>query len=341
MNIRNRLRIRTRLRSVAYRIRPPDPKPLILMYHRIADEPIDQWRLAVTLEHFREHLLVIRRTRRPLPLEEFVQKFSAGTLPSNAITITFDDGYLDNLTAAKPLLAAADVPATVFLATGFLDRPGEFWWDELSKLVLLGTGPESLDLEAGGKTTRIYTGANSARRTSVRMPASQKTRLAALSSIWEVLQRLGDEERTAVIAELRTKIAVPTRPTLPGRAMTSKEVLNLVAGGLVSIGAHTVTHPVLPELEPAVCLHELSESKKACEALIGKPVQAFAYPYGRFDSASRALVEAAGFTSACSILHGPATATSDIFALPRIHIPNMNGQEFEFAIQSASNARYA
>jgi peptidoglycan/xylan/chitin deacetylase (PgdA/CDA1 family) len=62
----------------------------------------------------------LRRTRRAPPLTEFIRNLKAATLPEDAVTVTFDDGYADNLLAAKPLLAAADIPATVFLATGYL-----------------------------------------------------------------------------------------------------------------------------------------------------------------------------------------------------------------------------
>jgi len=116
---------------------------VILMYHRIADEPNDPWSLAVSPAHFEEHLRVLSRTRHPLALTEFIAKLRAGTLPPRAVAVTFDDGYVDNLTAGKPRLTAADVPATVFLATGFIDRREPIWWDELACLVLL-EGPAKL-----------------------------------------------------------------------------------------------------------------------------------------------------------------------------------------------------
>ena len=123
------------LRSIRVRIFPPSPRPLILMYHRIADEPFDPWGNAVSPAHFKEHLEILRRTRQPLSLTEFVRGLEAGTLPNDAVALTFDDGYVDNLVGGKPHLAAAGVPATVFLATGYLGRLGEFWWDELARVV--------------------------------------------------------------------------------------------------------------------------------------------------------------------------------------------------------------
>ena len=119
-----------------------------------------------------------------------------------------------------------------------------------------------------------------------------------------------------------------------GRAMTGEEVRALVANGLVTIGAHTVTHPVLAGLGASACHRDITESKFACEALIGTPVTAFAYPYGDFDTEAREAVRTAGFTFACATRRASATAKSDIFALPRIHVPNLDGDAFEEALRS-------
>jgi len=341
MGSRSSLRIRTRLRSVAYRIWLPKPKPVILMYHRIANDPVDNWRLSVSSAHFAQQLQVLRRTRYPLPLAEFTSRLLAGTLPQNAVALTFDDGYFDNLEAGKPLLSAADVPATVFLATGYLNRSGEIWSDELAKLILLGSCRQSFELKVRSRFIPVQLGTKSpARKDGTVRATTLKRRQAALTEIWEVLRHLDDNERSDIMAELRSKIEVINFRASPGRAMTSEEVLTLVKDGLVTIGAHTVTHPVLPALEPAACYREIKESKLACEALVGVPVQSFAYPYGRFDGKSRAAVETAGFTFACSTRHQPAFATSDIFVLPRIRVSNMDGDAFDMALRSVSAAKH-
>src|SRR5262245_22898042 len=107
---KTRMRIFDGLQSVISRIGAPELRPVILMYHRIADDPVDHWQLAVSPARFEEQLQVVRRTRHPLSLIKFVRHLMAGTLPPNAVALTFDDGYADNLTAGKPRLAAADVP---------------------------------------------------------------------------------------------------------------------------------------------------------------------------------------------------------------------------------------
>ena len=144
------MKVRHAIARITRQMGPPAPEPMILMYHRIADEPVDPWGLAVSPVHFEEQLQVLRRTRYPLPLTDFVRHLLAGTLPAHAVALTFDDGYADNFFAGKPQLAAADVPATVFLATGYLGRPGEFWWDELARLILLEHSPQSFELVVRG-----------------------------------------------------------------------------------------------------------------------------------------------------------------------------------------------
>jgi peptidoglycan/xylan/chitin deacetylase (PgdA/CDA1 family) len=340
MSIRSRLRVRTRLRSIAHRVWPPKPKPLILMYHRIADDPIDHWRIAVSPVHFEQQLDVLRRTRHPLPLADFVQGLMAGSLPSNAVALTFDDGYIDNLVAAKPRLAAADIPATVFLTTGFVGQSGGFWWDELARLILLEDGSSGFELVIRGQSMHFDIGAEPPTKEYPAVgDAPLLRRRAAIAAIWQVIRRLGDEERELVMAQLRSIFSGSKYRAWPDRVMTGAEVQALVENGLVTIGAHTVTHPVLAGLESAACHREIVESKLACEALVGAPVTSFAYPYGDFDPDAREAVKTAGFSFACSVRRGPASAASDIFALPRIHISDCDGDTFERTLRSASIAR--
>jgi len=327
----------SKLRPAIRRIQQPKPRPLILMYHRIVNDPIDYFEMAVSPSHFEEHLEVLRRTRCPLPLGDFVRHLMAGALPPDAVALTFDDGYVDNLVDGKPLLAAADVPATLFLATGYIDRPGILWWDELAELILLEESPKSFELVVRGDSIRLDFGAESAACDDGTTPAvCLKRRHAVLWTLWRALRGLEDEERGSIMLKLRSIFANRSNRASVGRVMTSDEVRALISDGLVTIGAHTVNHAVLAGLEAAACHREIVESKLSCEALIGAPVAAFSYPYGDFDFEAREAVKTAGFTFACSKQRGPAIATSDIFALPRVHVRNLDGDEFERILHLAS-----
>lgn len=303
-------------------------KPLILMYHRIADEPIDYWGLAVSPANFEEQLSVICRTRHPVPLAEFVRDLVAGTLHPDAVVLTFDDGYVDNLLAGLPRLAAANVPATVFLASGYLDRLEPFWWDELSGLILLQRDPMRLEVEIEGKLLGFDLGHDSGTGTNRPTASALKSPHDALEAIYNPTRFLDEEQRGAVMTEIRSSFAGRAGTASLPRAMTTEEVRHLAASGLVTIGAHTVTHPSLPGLEAAACQDEVTESKLACEAVVGMPVAAFSYPYGEFNPQVREAVKSAGFAFACATRGGDVTM-SDIFTLPRVYVPNIDGDAFE------------
>lgn len=327
------------LRSIRIRLLPPRPQPLILMYHRIADEELDPWGNVVSPKNFQEHLDVLRRKRHPTSLLEFVRKYQDGTLSSRAVAITFDDGYVDNLIAGKPHLAAADMPATVFLATGYLGR-GEFWWDELARLILVGPGPAKLEMTIGCEQIRLNLDGDSQRETGWRawLDSPRTARQAAYLVIWERLRVLEPQERQSVMAELRGVFAGRCEMPVSGRSMTPEEVNVLVRDRLVAIGPHTVSHPTLTELDHVSIRRELVESKKTCESLAGGEVSAFAYPFGFLDAEVRAAVSDAGFTCACSTKFSPVRAGSDVFALPRIHVINSDGDAFERSLRHATLA---
>jgi peptidoglycan/xylan/chitin deacetylase (PgdA/CDA1 family) len=330
---------RRAVRSTVAAVFPPKPKPLILMYHRVADEAVDPWGLAVSPAHFEQHTDVLRRTRQVVQLSDFVSKLLAGTLPANAAVVTFDDGYVDNLIAAKPRLAKADLPATVFLATGFLDQTDEFWWDELARLILLGAKSTDLKITVRGEIMRFdlkEIDAERERGWRAWHNGPRTARQDAYLSIWSTLRNLGTRERETAMVQIRSALAGHSLQTCSGRPMTSAEVRTLVSDGLIAIGAHTVSHPVLTELPVLAREREIASSKATCSTLTNSEVQTFAYPFGSINAAVRADVAKAGFTCACSTKNGPAVFGSDIYALPRYHVFDVDGDAFERSLRYAS-----
>jgi hypothetical protein len=118
----------TRLRALRTRIRHlrDRRRPIVLMYHRVADIVVDPWNLAVGPERFAEQIAVLARRREIVPLERIGERPAGKPLAA----ITFDDGYVDVLTHALPVLESHGAPATVFVTTGQMGSPREFWWDE-------------------------------------------------------------------------------------------------------------------------------------------------------------------------------------------------------------------
>ena len=109
---------------------------MILIYHRVAEANVDPWALNVSPAHFAQQLQVLNTIANPVSLRDLLSAKSDRELPPRPVCITFDDGYADNLYAARPALEAYRVPATVYITTGYLGVPENLWWDELAKLVL-------------------------------------------------------------------------------------------------------------------------------------------------------------------------------------------------------------
>ena len=98
------------------------------MYHRVAKADLDPHNLVVSPSHFQEHLSVLRKLTSSRPLLEIVDNWSGS---NSDVAVTFDDGYADNLFEAVPALEVEEIPATIFVSTGMLDRDG-FWIDRLA-----------------------------------------------------------------------------------------------------------------------------------------------------------------------------------------------------------------
>jgi peptidoglycan/xylan/chitin deacetylase (PgdA/CDA1 family) len=302
---------------------------LILGYHRVAEVPHDPFAISVTPQHFAEQLEVLRRYTHPIRLEELVQGLQNRNLPRRAVVVTFDDGYADVLHNANPLLERYQIPATVFVSTGYMG--GEFWWDELARMILSPiTLPARLSLPVNGS---IYEWASDE---TVHIPIKEKTtncRQRLLLSLYERLLPLSSIERQKAMTKLRDWVGVELDNQPDCRALTADELNELATEGLVDIGAHTVTHPFLAELPISVQQSEIQQSKTCLEELMARPVTSFSYPNGSSSQETMAVVGDSGFVCACTSDNDVVRQGSNRFNLPRFWIPNWDGTSFSRWLQ--------
>lgn len=278
--------------------------PRILIYHRVADDPIDAQLLCVSPERFDQQLAILARNYRVVPLARQISEWRAGTLPRGTVSLTFDDGYLDNLSAALPLLEKHRLHATVFVSTGLLGNIAGFWGDVVERILLVTPDlPTELNLGqvrlATGDATQVVAAHDELRSLLRGMPAVD---------IWNVVGRLGAWAGAAGDGH-------PPRPVLSG-----DELRRLAASPFIEIGAHTVSHTRLSVLDRGAQRAEIAASRETLEHLLGQPVRLFAYPYGAasdFDDDSRELVAELGFDAGIANIQGDLHAGSDLFALPR------------------------
>lgn len=322
------------LDRVRRRLVRPRPRPVILMYHRVAMPRLDPWELAVDPDRFEQQLAVLRRTRQLFPMSEFAARLSDGNLPADAAAVTFDDGYADNLHAALPRLQTAGVPALLFLTTGMVGARAEYWWDELARLILLHRGTIDCEIVMPGGPYHLRlpecAPAGSMERASNQ---SADGRRNAYLDIWRRLRDVSATQRACVVEQLRERLDPP--PADPADyPLTAEDVAVLARSGVFEIGCHTVTHAVLPSLSSEERTRELRDSRTTCEALAGRPIEGFAYPHGEHDAASRDAVRECGFSWACSTSGPPPTgAGTDRYAVSRLAARNWDGASFERILQ--------
>jgi peptidoglycan/xylan/chitin deacetylase (PgdA/CDA1 family) len=330
-----------RVRRVAKRLgRRHARKALILLYHRVATPRSDPWALSVAPARFAEHLEVLREYASPIPLSRLVRDLREGSVSDRSVAVTFDDGYVDNLHVAKPLLIRHNVPATVFVPSGTIGSEQEYWWDELDRLLLQpGILPEELCLSVDGEQYRWELG-ETARygEEEVRRYRSWRAwkdaptaRHSLYSSLWELMHPMAEPERQEVLAKLRQWSGVEPAVRSEYRTLSPGELVALSQGGLVEIGAHTVTHPSLSALPVASQRYEIQGSKARLEETLGRSVTSFAYPYGQrsdYSAETIEIVRQAGFVCSCSNFAGHIEVATDLFQLPRLFTLNWDGDRF-------------
>lgn len=273
----------------------------ILIYHRALPEPDPLRPGDPDSAAFRWQMALLARHFNVLPLREAALRLRDGTLPPRAACVTFDDGYADNFTIALPILSETGVPATFFIATGYLDG-GRMFNDTLIELARR-MPPGTHDLSGEGLGIERVTTLEDRRVLAGKLLAHFKYQDA--------------DERLPAAEGLAERFGVELPDDL---MMTTDQLRRLHAAGM-EIGGHTHTHPILARLDAGRARHEIMLGKQQLEDRLDTPIRVFAYPNGRpgkdYRVEHRAMVEECGFDVAVSTRPASARAGVDLHELPR------------------------
>lgn len=322
-------RVRAGLHDAQVRLRNARA-PVILMYHRVAEETFDPWGLAVTPRLFEEQMRWLKDHRQVLALHDIARALRAGDLAPDAIAITFDDGYACTHDVAVPLLEKHALPATVFLSAGLVGQEPLFWWDELRALVL--SHPKAT-VTLDGRTFAL--GETSPGDSRWQRQHDRRTpRQRGFLEIWSHLQPLPGDALAAAMAELRAGHPFPASGGSP-ELMTADQV-RAIQSERITIGCHGLTHASLPTLSSAEQTREIVTGLAACEKLAGARPTSFAYPFGDFDADSEAVVATAGFTCACTVEPRAVRPGDKLFRLPRVQAGNWSARRLKHRLAEAA-----
>lgn len=287
--------------SLAYAARGPVRLP-VLMYHRILARP-DPLQPSVpdaALANLQFKLL--SELFRVVPMEDAIDELNRGRLKPRTLCITFDDGYRDNHDVALPLLAAHKLTATFFVASGFLGTGRMFNDTVLEAVRRLPDGP--LDLADWGIEPLMLGDAAS--------------RVRAISVITRDIKHNEPHKRQAATEALAALAACPLPEDV---MMTPEQVVQMARRGM-SIGGHTVNHPILSTVDDDTARREILANRDALRDLTGITPMTFAYPNGKpgsdYSARHAAMVREAGYSSAVSTAYGVGDRQTDRFEYPRV-----------------------
>jgi len=270
----------------------------IFLYHGFCpgQEPDPSFPRLMPIDLFEEHIRICSRFLRPLSLKQVFEKSVSG------VVITFDDGYANNYELAFPILQKYGFPATIFLTTGFLDQSTPLWGNWLEYLVMQAPARDTVFEWNGARTELSFS--DSINRIQLIATASQTLRLLSIEEIHDFLHALEGHLELEYNWE---RIPNPLRP------LTWEQVRTMHGSGLISFGAHTLSHPVLSRCSEETQTFEILQSKSRIEEELGEECAIFAYPYGKrsdYTPVTREVVRRSGFKLAVTAEPGSTRPSS-------------------------------
>lgn len=276
----------------------------ILIFHRVLSEPDPLLPGEPDAASFDRLCAWVAEWFQVLSLDAAVACLKRGDLPARAMVITFDDGYADNHEVAMPILQRHGLVATFYVATGFLDG-GRMWNDTVIESVRACQLP-ALDV--------AHLGINGLAKLPLGDDAQRR---AAIRALLGSLKYRPVDERLQLVHQVVEAVAAP----LPGGVMLRSDQVKALRQAGMTIGAHTVSHPILLKLTAEQARREIDQSRQHLEAILGEPVRHFAYPNGvpgrDLSDATAKLVRDMGFDSAVTTAWGAARMGADSLQLPR------------------------
>lgn len=275
----------------------------ILMYHRFSRD--DNFN-ATSAETLTRHLEYLTKHYQIIPLSELIKKIKNNEpIVPNTTVITIDDGYDDAFEIAFPIFKKFNAPATLFVVTDFLD--GKIWiWTDKARFLLFNSELTEFNFEIGAKKFEIKL-------------TDKNSRLNFATKINSELKKLSNAERDEKISELSeiVQIKLPSLPPKEFAPISWDQAREMDKNG-VAIESHTVTHPILTNINENNLEFELTKSREVLAEKLNREVKIFCYPNGNVALRESVAVSKANYDCAVTTEIRLLTATDNLFLLPRI-----------------------
>lgn len=290
----------------------------IMMLHHVVEEKRTSFspnsHLSVTPEFLDEMLTSLAAENMDfISMDEVAKRTGQAAAKSSDrpfIAVTLDDGYRDNLENAVPVFRKHNMPYTIFVAPGFVDGKADLWWEDLEHII---ASRDTIFLDLDGGREEIDT-------------STLDLKYQAFAELMEYLTSAVDENRQReIVKNLAKQYSIDVDAHRRQQIMTWSEIAELNKDPLCTIGAHTISHPMLARLSEEDAKFEMMESASIIEAELGERPRHFAYPYGMPKAAGPRefnLAKECGFATAVTTRHGVVHKehSEHPTALPRISL---------------------
>ncbi len=247
-----------------------------------------------------------------ISLDEAHARITSGDTSKRFACFTLDDGYRDNLEYSYPVFLKHDAPFTIYVPSEFPGGKGELWWFVLEEAIA-SSSEITLPTETG----------------PVRLPAeTDEEKTSAFERVYHHLRDQNVDDQREAISRFSDVHGLDMEAQCRDLIMTWDEIRKLASDPLVTIGAHTVTHPALAKLPEARAVEEMKCGADRIKKELGFWPGHFSYPYGNPDSAGPRefrIASELGFKTAVTTRKGvvfPEHA-DHLTALPRV---SLNGE---------------
>jgi len=288
-------------------------KAFILMYHRIltsgGKQPyFIQPGMFVTAATFEKQIDFLKDRFEVVFFEDLVKKMLNGEDIGGFCAITFDDGWRDNYTDAFPILEKYRVPATIFLASGFVGTDRMFWPEEICYYLDRKKINKSACSDAPRSFICFVEEISKCHRCKREM---------FFDRCIEILKGYSPNEREEILEYFRGILMVEP---FPRQMLSWDEAQEMSASGLVRFGAHTVNHEILDQVPLQKAREEIFKSRAEIEHRLGCRVSTFAYPNGNHSESIRLVLAENGFSAAVTTRKGFLGSGMPVMEVPRIAI---------------------
>lgn len=287
----------------------------IMVYHSIPAPHETGWMdpcNCLSAEKFEAQIRFLAESRHVISLEQLIDQLEKATpIRRGTVVITFDDGYLNNLTVAAPILAKYNLPATLYLATHAIGT-GENQWIDTLYATFRARSQQRLSLPALQEKVP--------ERVSQWDLSCQSEQQAAYGAIASYLIEASVEQKQQLLAAIDEQLAPTAYP--PRLTINWDEVCQLQQQyPNITLGVHTVNHLDLSR-HTEHTTEEVQQAVQQVEQATGQRPEHLAFPYNRYNDRVIELVKAANLRSA--VAEGGDVVVyshSSRYSLPRLDGP--------------------